>query len=94
MCCQMYHGQVDDKKYFLHEHPDTTRSWEKACVQGVLARDGVYWIRSDQCESGMTVGIDGVEYPARKTTGWMTNSREVANELAKFQCRNRTTKWT
>eukprot|EP00973_Karenia_brevis_P013702 1858667-Karenia_brevis.AAC.1 len=43
MCCQMYHGQVGDKKYFLHEHPHTARSWEKACVQGVLARSGVYW---------------------------------------------------
>eukprot|EP00973_Karenia_brevis_P037723 5204519-Karenia_brevis.AAC.1 len=51
-------------------------------------------MKNDQCESGMTVEIDGVEYPARKTTGWMSNSREVAHELAKFQCRNRTTKWT
>eukprot|EP00973_Karenia_brevis_P065652 9126060-Karenia_brevis.AAC.1 len=42
----------------------------------------------------MTVEIEGVEYPARKTTGWTTNSRCIAEELAQFQCRNRTTKLT
>eukprot|EP00973_Karenia_brevis_P009962 1346534-Karenia_brevis.AAC.1 len=59
MCCQMSRGQVDDKIYCLHEHLHTARSWEKACVQGVVARSGVYWMKNDQCESGMTVEIDG-----------------------------------
>ena len=27
--------------------------------------------------------------PAQKTTGWITNSKEIADELAEFQCRNR-----
>eukprot|EP00973_Karenia_brevis_P091259 12406613-Karenia_brevis.AAC.1 len=62
MCIRdrMYHGQVGDGNYFLHENPHTARSWEEACVQGVLARSGVYWVKNDQCESGMTAEIDGV----------------------------------
>ncbi len=84
-CCQMYHGQLDDGNYFLHEHPHAASSWQEECVQGVLARHGVYWVRNDQCEAGLVVK----DLPARKTTGWMTNSKMIADELAEFQCRNR-----
>ena len=30
------------------------------------------------------------KYPARKVTGWLTNSRCIADELENFQCENRT----
>ena len=49
-------------------------------------RDGVHWIRNDLCATRLTVK----EYSARKVTGWLSNSRCVANELQNYQCE----KWT
>ena len=37
---------------------------------------------------------NGETLPARKTTGWMTNSPEIAEELCKYQCSTRTTNIT
>ena len=83
---QMYHGQVDDHNYFLHEQSGGDEFWNEPSIQIILMRNGVSWIRNDLCAAGLTV--DG--YPARMATGWLTNSQCIADELAKFQCENRT----
>ena len=54
-----------------------------------MDRDGVRFVRNDQCEAGMTTVVNGQVLPARKTTGWITNSEEIAKELEEFFCRNR-----
>ena len=44
----------------------------------------------DQCETDQYIVVDeNVKELVRKTTGWLTNSRCIAEELAAFQCRNR-----
>eukprot|EP00971_Amphidinium_carterae_P113479 2248307-Amphidinium_carterae.1 len=44
----------------------------------------------DQCETGQGLDMpDGSRVLARKTTGWITNSKCIADELSNFQCRNR-----
>ena len=83
---QMYHGQVDDLNYFLHEQSDGDEFWNEPSIQRILMRNGVSWIRNYLCAAGLTV--DG--YTARMATGWLTNSQCIADELAKFQCENRT----
>ena len=89
--CQMYNRQFDEGRHFLHEHPHGARSWQEQCIIDLTARDGVYWVRNDQCETGQTAkAVSGAGIlPARKTTGWLTDVKYIAEALAKFQCRNR-----
>ena len=56
----------------------------------LLDDPSVMFVVNDQCETGMTV-VDrfGETKPARKESGWCTNSVEIARELDAFQCRNR-----
>ena len=90
LCFQMYNKQHDEGRLFLHEHPHGAGSWREPCVERLLSRSGVWWVRNDQCEAGQGITMpDGEWISARKTTGWITNSRCIADELASFQCRNR-----
>ena len=76
---ELYNAQCDDGRYFVHEHPDGATSWSDARVVDLIARDGVWWTRNDQCELGQTaIGRDGRELPAQQPTGWITNSRKIA----------------
>ena len=51
---QMYHGQVDDHNYFLHEQSDGDEFWNEPSIQRILMRNGVSWIRNDLCAAGLT----------------------------------------
>ena len=59
-------------------------------IQGVLLhfqrRDGVHWIRNESRATGLTVK----EQPTRRVTGWLTNSRCIADEVENFQCEHHT----
>ncbi|CAK0843308.1 unnamed protein product, partial [Prorocentrum cordatum] len=93
-CIEMYWGQIGDKHYFLHEAPNTARSWHTQGVLELLAADGVYCVRNDQCEAGQTVPVKDehgtwTEKLVQACAAWMTNSRCIAEELAAFQRRNR-----
>ena len=50
---QMYHGQVDDNNYFLHEQSDSDEFWIEPSIQRMLMRNGVSWIRNDLCAAGL-----------------------------------------
>ena len=91
LSCDLYKKQHEDGLYFLHEHPHDARSWSEPCIEELLQLPGTVWIRTDLCETGLTVNdqVSGQELPARKTTGWITNSPCIAEELSGFQCRNR-----
>ena len=78
----MYHGQVDDHNYSLHEHSEVSLRF----LLRFQKRDDVHWIRNDLCATGLTVK----KYPARKVTGWLTNSRCIEDALDNFHCENRT----
>eukprot|EP00959_Pyramimonas_sp_CCMP1952_P049893 1042614-Pyramimonas_sp.AAC.1 len=56
-CIEMYWGQIGDEHYFVHEAPNTARSWHTKGVLELLAADGVYYVRNDQCEAGQTVPV-------------------------------------
>ena len=83
---QIYHGQVDDHNYFLHDQSDGDEFLNAPSIQIILMRNGVSWIRNDLCAAGLT--LDG--YSARMAIGWLTNFQRIADELAKFQGEN----WT
>ena len=77
--------QHRDGKYFLFEHPAGANSWEVAEIQQVMNLPGTEWRRADLCQYGLTTrGEDGVsQIPAKKPTGFMSNSRFVLRELGR-----------
>ena len=82
--------QLDGGRYFLHEAPHAASSWKKQRVEDLMNRDGVLYVRNDQCASGQTTLLPhGEVVPARKVTGWLTNSEEIARSLSALQCPNR-----
>ncbi len=79
----MYGKQIDNGKYFLHEHPRDATSWGMPEVRKVLARPGVRLVAADMCQFNLTIKDSKGEGLAKKPTLFMTNSRELARELGK-----------
>ena len=68
----------------MHEHQIAARAWAEECIQTVMRITGGKIIKLDQCEFGLTsVGDDGVEKLARKTTDMLTNSPAMGVTLAR-----------
>ena len=78
--CSLYKLQLDGGRYFLHEHPATATSWELPCIKEILYRDGVDITVGDQCQYGQK---NKFGEPLKKSTKWMSNSREVLRSLGK-----------
>ena len=38
---EMYRGQIEGGRFFLHEHPETAGSWEERCIADILQIPGV-----------------------------------------------------
>eukprot|EP00435_Cladocopium_sp_Y103_P060880 s1403_g22.t1 len=63
---------------FVFEHPVTSKAWSDRVLQELMMRDDTYLVKGDQCMFGLQ-SREGV--PRRKSTGWCTNSRAIADEL-------------
>ena len=87
-CAKLYTIQWRSGRYFLHEHPAEASSWEEKCITGILKKQGVLRVVGDQCRYGLTSNDGYRTGPARKRTGFMTNSVCLAKQLEK-RCRNR-----
>ena len=83
--CKVYKRQIDEGRYFLHEHPAAASSWKLPCIQQVMNEEGVDTIVMDQCQLGQKAE-DGS--PIRKPTKWMSNSQEVLKTLSR-RCQGR-----
>lgn len=78
-CCR---AQADQGGYFLHEHPKEATSWEDEKVKAVKSMPGVYLVQSPMCRFNMKLkDMHGEELHVRKETLWMTNSKEIADQL-------------
>jgi hypothetical protein len=78
--CELYKLQIENGRYFLHEHPGSATSWKLACVQDLLAHEQVDRVLGEQCQYGQA---DSLDNPVKKTTGWMSNAPCVLQALAK-----------
>ena len=63
---------------FVIEHPLTSKAWSERVLQRLMMRDDVILAKGDQCMFGLR-SREGV--PRRKSTGWCTNSPEIAMAL-------------
>ena len=89
-CKEIAKRQVARGAWFLFEHPWSAWSWYLEEVAEMLSLPGVVCRRGSQCMFGqMTPGPDGTPTPARKNTGWMTNSacgRSGGGRLRRVPC--------
>ena len=71
----------------MHEHPAYATSWSTEAMKRVAARKEVFSVIGDMCEQGMKICDEHGEGMVRKTTGYLTNSVCIAQELSK-RCSN------
>ena len=50
---KVYRLQVDEGRYFVHEHPATASSWREGAVKDLVKRQGVSMVVSDLCMFGL-----------------------------------------
>ncbi|CAK0830057.1 unnamed protein product [Prorocentrum cordatum] len=86
---ELYTLQVKHDRTFLHEHPWGADSWDLDVVKDVMALPGVEVGRGDQCVFGLVVADARGDRLAKKPTGWMSNNKEVLDEVCK-RCPNDT----
>ena len=84
----LYKIQIQEGRYFLHEHPESASSWYEKCIKEVMEMNGVMKVVGDQCCYGLKAKGDEGTGPARKATGFMTNSPCIAMQLGR-RCPNR-----
>ena len=74
--------QLDDGRYFLHEHPALASSWIQPCITNLLNRPEVDKVRCDQCQYDQEVssGKDKGS-PIMKPTCFMSNAPELLTTL-------------
>ena len=72
--------QKKNGRYFLHEHPLPSASWDLPEVVGLANESDVIFIHSDMCRFKMNVTGEGLN---KKPEGLLTNSPEIAEEVDK-----------
>ena len=80
-CCALYHHQVSQGRYFLHEHPLTATPWQLQCVREVLVLEGVQAVTAHQCMLGLRAMTSEGPKHAMKPTRFLTNSSCLAKRL-------------
>ena len=80
-CLRLYKIQIENRRYFVHEHPAGAASWQMAEMIKVAMMPGVDIVTMDMCCFGMTAEKDGIEGPVRKRTKIASNSKEVLKRI-------------
>ena len=82
-CVKLYRIQMNEGHYLLHEHPASAKSWEETAAKRLLMEEIVERVVGDQCRYGLKSREGDVVGPAKKPTGFMTNSVCIARRLEK-----------
>ena len=85
LCCSIYRYQIDQNRYFLHEHPAYATSWQEECMRGLMGEPTVETATCDQCMYGCK-SVDGS--PVKKPITFLTNAPELAKRL-RMRCGGR-----
>ena len=71
--------QISHGRYFVFEHPLSSRVWKLACMSSLMGADDIFEVSCDQCQYGLV--LDGK--PIMKPTRFLTNSEKVVEKLGK-----------
>ena len=86
-CIRLYNIQLEEGRYFLHEHPWTAWSWKLPAMEALMSHPQVKCGKGNMCRHGLIIKDSQGDALALKATGWLTNSGYILEELAK-QCTN------
>ncbi len=75
--CKIYTLQVQEGRYFIHEHPAQATSWQLTYVQRVQSLPFVKTVTMDQCMYGQYGWKHDRWLRIKKPTKWMTNCRDT-----------------
>ena len=80
----VYREQLENNRYFVHEHPATATSWQLRSIEELMQASEVGRVVGDQCQYGAEVQRGPAKgQPVRKPTGFMSNSPEVLRVLSR-----------
>lgn len=78
---ECYYHQMENGRFFLHEHPLPAASWKEPCMRKLLEDGRTYVVRSPMCRWNMTAeDQQGIGF-VRKETQYVTNSKVMAEAL-------------
>ncbi len=81
-CVKIYKHQDDNRRYYLHEHPQTATSWQLKVMRSLAATPKAIEIVSHLCQFNLiTTDEQGNAVWAKKPTRFITNSAMIAKEL-------------
>ena len=72
-CTTSYREQALGGRYFLHEYPLTTSSWELQCTNDLETIPGAAKVTADLGRFGLTSTSPEGTGPAKKPTGFLAN---------------------
>ena len=78
-CCELYAYQVENGKYFLHEHPAQATSWHTDVVKKFMRMENVNRNVEHQCQYGAEFNGQ----PIKKPTGVMSNCSGIRKAVSK-----------
>ena len=81
--CHLYKIQIEENRFFLHEHPDSAASWGLWMVREISEMPSVIRTSGDQCPFGLLGSDEFGPALIQKRTGWMTNSPRIAAAVTK-----------
>ena len=87
-CTRLYVLQLQNGRFFVHEHPSGASSWREPCMMELAGQDGVDSVVVDMCAFGMEVDRGKVQGPAMKSTRTFSNSQEVLKRVRR-ECPNK-----
>ena len=81
--CQLYELQHRQGRVFIHEHPQSARSWAEDSIQKLLKIPGVSKYQLDLCRFNLMTRSKAGEGLAKKPTTILTNSAAMGEYLAR-----------
>ena len=79
---ELYLEQMNQGRYFLHEHPASASSWKEPEITELASYPNAYVVTADLCMYGMMSKDPHGEGLAKKPTKFLTNSACLAKSLS------------
>ena len=81
-CIELYKEQMNNGRFFLHEHPEFATSWQTDCMKNFMSDPRVFKVRGDQCQYGQEVRYGRRQgSPVLKPTGFISNGHQILEQL-------------
>ena len=80
-CVEVYKHQIENGRYYLHEHPMHAKSWKEPMIKRMILKEKAIIAKIDQCQYGLKIKDREGTALAKKPTKFITNSPSIAKQL-------------